>query len=53
VSPVYGPNNGNVYVTNFKSNESLGKVSVISTTVTPTQGIQNLIIRIDRGVQTL
>jgi len=49
---------GNVYVTNFNSNNSPGNtVSVISTTLTPTQGIQNLINTIDsfhlpKGVTT-
>ena len=58
VSPVFDPNNGNVYVTNFNSNNSPGNtVSVISTTVTPTQGIQNLINTINgfnlpKGVTT-
>ena len=45
VSPVFDPNNGYVYVTNSNSNNSPGNtVSVISTTLTPTQGIQQLII---------
>jgi YVTN family beta-propeller protein len=58
VTPVFDPNNGNVYVTNFNSNGSPGNtVSVISTTVTPTQGLQNLINTIDsfhlpKGVTT-
>jgi DNA-binding beta-propeller fold protein YncE len=58
VSPVFDPNNGNVYVTNFNSNGAPGNtVSVISTTVTPTQGVQNLIDTIDsfhlpKGVTT-
>jgi YVTN family beta-propeller protein len=58
VSPVFDPNNGNVYVTNFNSNGAPGNtVSVISTTVTPTQGVQNLINTIDsfhlpKGVTT-
>ncbi len=58
VSPVFGPNNGNVYVTNFNSNQAPGNtVSVISTTLTPTQGIQKLINTIDifhlsKGVTT-
>ena len=38
VSPVFDPNDGNVYVTNFNSNASPGNtVSVISTTLTPAQ----------------
>jgi DNA-binding beta-propeller fold protein YncE len=38
VSPVFDPNNGYVYVTNFNSNGSPGNtVSVISTVLTPTQ----------------
>jgi YVTN family beta-propeller protein len=48
VSPVFDPNNGNVYVTNFNSNQAPGNaVSVISTTLTPTQAIQKLINTID------
>ncbi len=48
VTPVFDPNNGNVYVTNFNSNQApCNTVSVISTTVTPTQGLQNLINTID------
>jgi DNA-binding beta-propeller fold protein YncE len=47
-SPVFDPNNGNVYVTNFNSNQAPGNtVSVISTTLTPTQAIQKLINTID------
>jgi DNA-binding beta-propeller fold protein YncE len=58
VTPVFDPNNGNVYVTNFNSNQAPGNtVSVISTTVTPTQALQNLINTIDsfhlpKGVTT-
>jgi DNA-binding beta-propeller fold protein YncE len=48
VSPVFDPNNGNVYVTNFNSNGSPGNtVSVISTTLTPSQAIQQLINTMD------
>jgi hypothetical protein len=58
VSPAFDPNNGNVYVTNFNSNGSSGNtVSVISTTLKPTQAIQQLINTIDsfhlpKGVTT-
>jgi YVTN family beta-propeller protein len=43
MKPRFDPDNGNVYVTNFDS----GSVSVISTTLTPTQAIQKLIKTID------
>jgi YVTN family beta-propeller protein len=58
VSPVFDPNNGNVYVTDFNTNDAPGNtVSVISTVLIPTQGIQNLINTIDsfnlpKGVTT-
>jgi hypothetical protein len=58
VSPAFDPNNGNVYVTKFNSNGSPGNtVSAISTTLTPTQAIQQLINTIDsfhlpKGVTT-
>ncbi|MGB6531379.1 MAG: hypothetical protein WBF33_25000 [Candidatus Nitrosopolaris sp.] len=58
VVPPCDPNNGYVYVTNFNSNGSPGNtVSVISTVLTPTQGIQQLINTIDnfhlpKGVTT-
>jgi hypothetical protein len=53
MKPRFDPNNGNVYVTIFDS----GSVSVISTTLTPTQAIQKLINTIDsfhlpKGVTT-
>jgi DNA-binding beta-propeller fold protein YncE len=43
MKPRFDPNNGNVYETNFDS----GSVSVVSTVLTPTQGIQQLINTID------
>jgi len=58
VSPAFDPNNGNVYVTDFNSNQAPGNtLSVISTTLTPTQAIQQLINTIDsfhlpKGVTT-
>ncbi|HYA82443.1 MAG TPA: hypothetical protein VEH06_03200 [Candidatus Bathyarchaeia archaeon] len=53
MKPRFDPNYGNVYVTNFDS----GSVSVIPTTLTPTQAIQQLINTINgfhlpKGVTT-
>ena len=58
MSPVFDPNSGNVYVTDFNTNDAPGNtLSVISTVLRPTQGIQQLINTIDsfhlpKGVTT-
>jgi DNA-binding beta-propeller fold protein YncE len=34
-TPVFDPNNGNVYVTNFNSNQSPGNTGSVTSTVSP------------------